>query len=61
MKNLKKIGFFNALILPALLVVGYYLGAANIFLIQGFVFVLVPLVDYIIRTDKSNLPTQEVM
>lgn len=41
MKNLKKIGFFNALILPALLVVGYYPGGANMFMIHGFVFVLV--------------------
>lgn len=61
MKNLKKIGFFNALILPALLVVGYYPGGANMFMIHGFVFVLVSLMDYIFSTDKSNLPTQEVM
>lgn len=59
MNSLKKIGFFSALILPTLLVAGYYPGGANMFLIHGFV--LVPLMDYVISTDKSNLPTQEVM
>jgi len=60
MKSLKKIGFFSALILPTLLVLGYYLGGVNMFLIHGFVFVLVPLMDYLISTDKSNVPPQEV-
>lgn len=60
MKSLKKIGFFSALILPTLLVVGYYLGGANLFLIHLFVFVLVPLMDYLISTDKSNVPAQAV-
>jgi len=34
MKSLKKIGFFSALILPALLVAGFYLGGVNMFLIH---------------------------
>lgn len=60
MNSLKKIGFFSALILPALLVAGYYLKGMNLFLIHGFVFVLVPLMDYVISTDKSNVPAQAV-
>lgn len=60
MKSLKKIGFFSALILPFLLVSGYYLGGLNLFLIHGFVFILVPLMDYAISTDKSNVPFSAV-
>lgn len=60
MNSLKKIGFFSALILPALLVAGYYLKGMNLFLIHGFVFVLVPLMDYLISTDTSNVPAQAV-
>jgi alkane 1-monooxygenase len=53
--SLKKIGFFSALILPALLVLGYELGGANLWLIHGFVFVLVPLMDFLINRDTSNV------
>lgn len=58
--SLKKIGFFSALILPALLVSGYYLGGFNLWLIHGFVFVLVPLMDYVISTDTSNVPKEAI-
>ena len=58
--GLKKIGFFSALILPALLVSGYYLGGFNLWLIHGFVFVLVPLMDYVISTDTSNVPKEAI-
>lgn len=54
--SLKKIGFFSALILPVLLVLGYELGGANLWLIHGFVFVLVPVMDYLINTDTTNVP-----
>jgi alkane 1-monooxygenase len=57
---LKKIGFFSALILPALLVFGYELGGPNLWLIHGFVFVLVPLMDFLINRDTSNLPKEIV-
>lgn len=56
MNSLKKIGFFSALILPFLLVFGFYLGGLALFLIHIFVFLLVPLMDYVISTDKSNVP-----
>jgi len=57
---MKKIGFFSALILPALLVLGVYLGGAFQWLIHGFVFVLVPLMDYLIQKDTHNVPAKEV-
>lgn len=60
MSSLKKIGFFSALILPLLLIIGVYLGAANLFLIHGFVFILVPLMDFIIRKDQVNVPKEAV-
>ncbi|NVJ87337.1 MAG: alkane 1-monooxygenase [Algoriphagus sp.] len=57
---LKKIGFFSALILPILLISGYYLGGFNRWLIHIFVFVLVPLMDYLISTDTTNIPKEAV-
>lgn len=59
-KGLKKIGFFSALILPALLVTGYVLGGANLWLIHGFVFFLVPVMDWLIRRDISNVSKESV-
>lgn len=53
--SLKKIGFFSALILPVLLVAGFYLGGVAIWSIHLFVFGLVPLMDYLIRRDTSNV------
>lgn len=58
--SLKKIGFFSALILPALLVLGYELGGANLWLIHGFVFVLVPMMDFLINRNISNIPKEAV-
>lgn len=58
--SLKKIGFFSALILPALLVTGYVLGGANLWLIHGFVFVFVPVMDWLIRRDTSNITKESV-
>jgi len=60
MNSLKKIGFFSALILPFLLVYGYYMGGALLFSIHIFVFVLLPLMDFLISKDKSNIPSSAV-
>ena len=59
-ESLKKIGFFSALILPALLVFGYQLGGVNLWLIHGFVFVIVPAMDYLISKDTSNVPKEMI-
>ena len=60
MGHLKRIGFFSAFILPALLIGGFYLGGAALFSIHIFVFVFVPLMDFFVRTDKTNIPKEAV-
>lgn len=60
MSSLKKIGFFSALILPLLLILGVYLGGSNLFLIHAFVFILVPIMDYLISTDRNNIPKEAI-
>jgi alkane 1-monooxygenase len=60
MKFMRKIGFYAAFILPALLVGGFYSGGWNMLWIHAFVFILVPLLDYMIRNDKSNVPQNEI-
>ena len=57
---MKKIGFFSALILPALLFLGMQWGGPFLWMIHIFVFLLVPLMDYLIQKDKANVPTAEV-
>jgi alkane 1-monooxygenase len=56
----KKIGFFSPLILPVLLVLGYYLEGPNLWLIHGFVFVFVPLTDFLVSRDTSNVPKDSI-
>jgi alkane 1-monooxygenase len=58
--SLKKIGFFSALILPALLVLGQVLGGKNLWLIHGFVFILVPLMDLVISRDTTNVAKDSI-
>lgn len=60
MNTIKRIGFFSALILPVLLVLGYYLGGGWMFSVHVFSFVLVPLLDYLVSKDKSNVPKEAV-
>ena len=57
---MKKIGFFSALILPSLLVIGFYLGGTFQWSIHVFVFLLVPLMDFLIQRDTANIPSGEV-
>jgi alkane 1-monooxygenase len=57
---MKKIGFFSALILPALLILGFYLGGSFQWMIHIFVFLLVPLMDYILQKDTANVAAGEV-
>lgn len=55
----KKIGFFSALILPALVIAGYYGGGAWNLLPIGFVFVAVPIADYFQGIDTTNVPKEK--
>ena len=55
MKAFKKIGFFTAVILPALTIAGFYLGGWWNFLTISFVFLGVTSIDYVIGIDKENI------
>jgi alkane 1-monooxygenase len=57
---MKKIGFFSALILPTLLFLGMQWGGPFLWMIHIFVFLLVPLMDYVIQKDTANVPAAEV-
>ncbi len=57
---MKKIGFFSALILPTLLFFGMQWGGPFQWMIHVFVFLLVPLMDFVIQKDTSNVPASEV-
>ncbi|MFZ1809342.1 MAG: alkane 1-monooxygenase [Cyclobacteriaceae bacterium] len=52
---MKKLKFFYAFEVPALVVLGYYLGGWWNFLAIGFAFVVLPLVDQVIGIDTSNV------
>ncbi|MFC3415512.1 alkane 1-monooxygenase [Algoriphagus hitonicola] len=58
--SFKKIGFFSALILPVLLIAGYYIGGLGIFSIHLFVFLLVPIMDFLIDRDRTNIAKEAV-
>ncbi len=58
MSLFRKIGFFSAFILPALVIAGYYGGGAWNLLSIGFVFLLVPLIDTALGLDTTNVPDQ---
>ncbi len=51
----KKIGFFCAFIIPALVIGGYYLGGVWNFSAVIFVFVLIPVVDALVGKDTENV------
>ena len=57
---LKKIGYLTALILPALLLVGYELGGWWIFSTFIFSFVIIPLMDLVIGRETKNVEKGQV-
>jgi len=59
MNVLRKIGFFSACLIPAVVILGLYLGTYWNGLSLLFVFVLIPAIDRIIGLDTSNLPPEE--
>lgn len=59
MRHFKKIGFLSAFIIPALVVIGFYLGGAWNFLFVAFDFILIPIADYFTGLDKDNVPDEE--
>jgi alkane 1-monooxygenase len=59
MKIFKKLSFFTAFILPALIMSGYYLGGWWNYLTLGFVFAFIPFIDYQIGLDTKNVNETE--
>jgi alkane 1-monooxygenase len=57
---LKKIGFFTAFIIPALVITGFYLGGWWNYLAIFFSFILIPFIDQLSGIDTSNVPESEV-
>jgi alkane 1-monooxygenase len=56
----KKIGFFSAFIIPALVICGVYAGGWWNYLALGFVFVAIPLLDHWVGRDPENVPEDQV-
>lgn len=59
MTLVKNIGFFSALILVLLLILGYQLGSWWNLITLAFVFLIIPFVDYMIGKDPENISNQE--
>ena len=60
MHTLKKIGFYTAFILPAVTILGFYLGGWYNYLSVVFVFILLPFIDQVIGLDVENVPVEAV-
>ena len=59
MKELKKIGFFVAFIIPSLVILGCYLGGGWNYLAIVFSLVIIPIVDKLVGLDTSNVTKNE--
>lgn len=59
MNFFKKLGFFSAFIIPALVVAGSYAGGWWNFSAVCFVFILIPFVDYLVGQDTANVDGDE--
>jgi len=55
----RKIGFFTAFIIPALVITGFYLGGAWNYLALFFAFIVLPLLDHYIGIDNRNVPENQ--
>lgn len=60
MNPLRKIGFFTAFIIPALVITGYYLGGLWNFLTLFQVFIMIPLIDHLAGTNPGNVPENKL-
>jgi alkane 1-monooxygenase len=56
---LKKIAFFTAFVIPALVVAGFYAGEYWNYLAILFSFFFIPLLDHSMGTDTANVPEAE--
>ena len=60
MYALRKVGFLTAFIIPALVIVGFYLGGWWLALPAIFSFIIVPVIDAWLGTDPSNVSADKV-
>ena len=60
MRPLKKLGFYSAFTIPALVILGYYLGGWWNYLVILDVFILLPLLDHWVGIDNGNIPKDRV-
>lgn len=60
MTFLRRLGFYTAFILPALVVAGYYLGGLWNWTAFVFSFILLPVIDYVIGLDTHNVSAEKV-
>lgn len=59
MSWIKKIGFLTAFIIPGLTIAGFYLAGLWNYLTIFFVFIIIPLADFLIGEDPENLSDDE--
>ncbi len=59
MRIYKRLTFFIAFILPALIMCGYYLGGWWNYMTIAFAFLLIPVIDYLVGIDKRNVTESE--
>src|ERR1044071_1798843 len=59
-KLVKKIAFFTAFIIPALVIIGFYGGSFWNYLAIVFSFIIIPLADQIFGIDTTNVPESQV-
>jgi alkane 1-monooxygenase len=59
MSFFKKLGFFSAFVLPAIVVAGSYAGGWWNFSSLFFVFVFIPVIDFWLGLDTRNVPNDE--
>ena len=60
MNALKKLGFFTAFILPALVLAGYYLEGWWNYSAIIFSFIIIPVIDQLLGIDTTNVADEDV-
>lgn len=55
MSLIKKVGFWTAFIIPSLVIAGFYLGGFFNLITPVFVFLVIPVLDYLIGEDPENM------
>ncbi|MFT6972281.1 MAG: alkane 1-monooxygenase [Roseivirga sp.] len=61
MSWIKRIGFLTAFIIPLLTMFGFYLGGWWNYAAVVFIFVVMPLADYLVGDDPENMSDQEAV